>query len=160
MSVGVRCGGSSSAFGRRYGVIVVSCGLRHLMVSRPDTRALSRTHAVFLLVLLPWLSCTSLLFRLTVLYQVDISFELFFIKLVVFLLLTCQADSYADLILFGSIGLCVVYVRFWPINRGNKPCASRNESRVSPRGTQLKNPLLQRRSSSFCPRCIFRRKIV
>ena len=31
---------------------------------------------------------------------------------------------------------------------------------VSPRGTQLKNPLLHRSSLSFRPRCIIRRKIV
>ena len=53
-----------------------------------------------------------------------------------------------------------VHDRFRPINWGNQRYTYRNQFTVSPRGTQLKNPLLHRRSSSFCPRCIIRRKII
>ena len=57
-----------------------------------------------------------------------------------------------------DFGLSVIDVRFWPMNRGNQPYFSRNESKVSSRDIQLKNTLLQRGISSFCPRCIIRRQ--
>lgn len=50
-----------------------------------------------------------------------------------------------------DFGLYDVYIRFWAIHRGNQPYPSRSETRFSPRGTQLKIPLVQRRSSRFCP---------
>ena len=40
--------------------------------------------------------------------------------------------------------------RFTPANPRSRPCASRNEFTYAPRGTQLKNPLLHRRSSNYC----------
>ena len=56
--------------------------------------------------------------------------------------------------------LFCVHVRFWRMSWGNQRCTSRNQSTVSPRVTQLKNPLPHRRSSSCCPRCIIRQKII
>ena len=40
--------------------------------------------------------------------------------------------------------------RFTPAKPRIRPCASRNEFTHSPRGTQLKNPFLHRRSSNYC----------
>ena len=51
-------------------------------------------------------------------------------------------------------GLSLFCVRFWTIIGRSQSYAFRNESRVSPTVIQLKNPLLQRHSSSFCPRFI------
>ena len=66
----------------------------------------------------------------------------------------------SDSIPFGFWLFFCVHVRFWLINWGNQPYTSRNQCTVPPGGNQLKNPLLQRRSSSFCLRCIIRRNII
>ena len=67
----------------------------------------------------------------------------------------------SDFIPFDLDFFCV-HVRFWMINWGNQPYTFWNQSAVSERYTAQKSASLyiRRRSSSFCPRCIIRRKII
>ena len=71
-----------------------------------------------------------------------------------------KAVSYVDHILSRSISTFFAVMFVYELETEEISQTLVGTDPVSPRGSQLKNLLLHGCSSSFCPRCIIRRKII